>query len=306
MNMLSPARLLAVPVVILLGSLPAHAQTAGRADWMAKLAPATSVTVPKEPPATGIRTVVANPREVITIAAKLHYVTVIVLPDDEEIMDVACGDEGFWPIDTWRGKDSTLTAKNIAYIKPSWTGKETNLNLTTTSGGVYSFVLKESSKWPVPDLKVYVESGRRDGGMAPKKFVASEQFDAVHAQLTEARAQLDAERQRAGELAAEAKRTGAEREALTCDYTAVPNKKPFFVESICHSNTHTYIKTGGEPGRAGAKEMPALYARKDGKPAVLDFRVEDDTYIAPMVIDRGYLQLGNERLSFALKTLAGN
>jgi type IV secretory pathway VirB9-like protein len=304
MRMTYPARLLAaVATCSILGSVSAQAQAPPRADWMAKPPAATAATDAAEPPSSGIRTVVSSPHELITIAAKLHYTAVVILPEDEEIMDVVCGDIGFWQIDTWRGKDSVLTAKNIVYVKPSGAGKETNLNVTTTSGGVYSFVLKESSKWPVPDLKVYVDAGRGDGGIAPKKFVAIEQFEAVQAQLAEARAQLDIAKQRAEEQA-EAKRR--EPAALICDYTSVPNKKPFFVESICHSNTHTYIKTGAVPGREGAKEMPALYARRDGKPAVLEFRVEDGTYIAPVVIDRGYLQLGNEQLSFALKTFAEN
>jgi type IV secretory pathway VirB9-like protein len=304
MRITHPAQLLvAVATCSILGAVSAQAQAPARADWMAKPSAAGAVTEAAEPPASGIRTVVSSPHELITIAAKLHYTAVVILPDDEEIMDVVCGDIGFWQIDTWRGKDSVLTAKNIVYVKPSGAGQETNLNVTTTRGGVYSFVLKESSKWPVPDLKVYVDARRGDGGIAPKKFVPIEQFEAVQAQLAEARAQLEVARQRAEEQT-EAKRI--EPTARICDYTPVPNKKPFFVESICHSDTHTYIKTGAAPGRAGAKEMPALYARRDGKPAVLDFRVEDGTYIAPLVIDRGYLQLGNEQLSFALKTLAGN
>jgi type IV secretion system protein VirB9 len=38
---------------------------------------------------------------------------------------------------------------------------------------------------------------------------------------------------------------------------------------------------------------------KDGKPSVVNFQVQNGTYIVPKVIERGYLALGNERLSFA-------
>lgn len=300
--MISPSRMLAtLALCSMVGTPAAHAQ---KADWMAK-APTAASTVPasEEPVPTGIRTVRATPHELIAIAAKLRYTTVIILPDDDEIMDVTCGDTEFWRVDTWRSSDVALTAKNIAYVKPAGAGKETNLNLTTTTGGVFSFVLKEG-KWPVPDLKVSVTADRKDGPITPKKFVSIDQFEAVQAQLIEVRAQLDAVKQRADDQVAEAKRTSAA--TLICDYTPVPNRKPFFVESICHSETHTYIKTGAAAGREGAKEMPALYATKDGKPSVLEFRVENGTYIVPTVVDAGYLQIGKAQLRFALKPLAGN
>src|SRR4051812_5814933 len=38
----------------------------------------------------GIRDVSANPRSVIPLQTKLRYTTMVVLPDDEEILDVIC------------------------------------------------------------------------------------------------------------------------------------------------------------------------------------------------------------------------
>ena len=46
-------------------------------------------------------------------------------------------------------------------------------------------------------------------------------------------------------------------------------------------------------------ELPALYEIKDGKPGLLNFQVQNGTYIVPKVLDRGYLSLGKERLEFA-------
>ena len=44
--------------------------------------------------------------------------------------------------------------------------------------------------------------------------------------------------------------------------------------------------------------MPALYELKDGKPGLLNFQVQNGTYIVPKVLDRGYLSLGKERFEF--------
>ena len=46
----------------------------------------------------GIREVSASARTVIPLQTKLRYTTMVVLPDDEEILDVVCGDKDFWVI----------------------------------------------------------------------------------------------------------------------------------------------------------------------------------------------------------------
>src|SRR5207253_2647873 len=75
--------------------------------------------------ATGIREVTASERNLIPLQTKLRYTTMILLPDDEEIVDVVCGDKDWWVISA---------AQNIAHIKPAKEGAATNLNLVTTSG----------------------------------------------------------------------------------------------------------------------------------------------------------------------------
>ena len=68
-------------------------------------------------------------------------------------------------------------------------------------------------------------------------------------------------------------------------------ERPFLVRSIWHDGQFTYIK-------ADATELPALYEIKDGKPGLLNFQVQNGTYVVPKVLDRGYLSLGKERFEF--------
>ena len=94
----------------------------------------------------GVREVAATERGVIPLQTRLRYTTMVVLPDGEEILDVLCGDRDFWVISA---------THNIAHVKPAKAGAETNLNLVTSSGTIYSFMLSEKSS--PPDLKVYVQ-----------------------------------------------------------------------------------------------------------------------------------------------------
>ena len=78
---------------------------------------------------------------------------------------------------------------------------------------------------------------------------------------------------------------------LQFPYGAPKYERPFLVRSIWHDGQFTYIK-------ADATELPALYEMKDGKPALLNFQVQNGTYVVPKVLDRGYLSLGKERFEF--------
>ena len=94
----------------------------------------------------GVREVSATERGVIPLQTRLRYTTMVVLPHGEEILDVLCGDRDFWVISA---------TQNIAHVKPAKAGAETNLNLVTSSGTIYSFMLTEKSS--PPDIKVYVQ-----------------------------------------------------------------------------------------------------------------------------------------------------
>ena len=228
--------------------------------------------------ATGIREVSASERSLIPLQTRLRYTTMIVLPDEEEILDVICGDRDFWVISA---------TQNIAHVKPAKEGAATNLNLVTTSGRVYSFLLTEQ-KGAQPDLKVYVTA---DPSVAagPKKFYSAADMAALQAEVTAARAAAKAAEQRAADAIAAFKREYPA--ALHFDYPVAKYERPFFVRSVWHDGQFTYIK-------ADATELPALYEIKDGKPGLLNFQVQNGTYVVPKVLDRGYLSLGKERFEF--------
>src|SRR5947208_16895337 len=95
--------------------------------------------------AQGTRDVTVNTRSVVPVHAKVRFTTMIILPEHEQILDYVCGDKDFWIVSG---------ADNLAYIKPAKAGAETNLNLVTASGTVYSFLLTEGKDVPV--LKLYV------------------------------------------------------------------------------------------------------------------------------------------------------
>src|ERR1700674_4766958 len=96
------------------------------------------------------RVVKYSKEDIVPVRAKLRFSTLIVLPEDEEILDATTGDKEFWIING---------AHNLCYLHPARPGIRSNLNLITASGHVYSFVLAEISNEHAvePDLKVFVE-----------------------------------------------------------------------------------------------------------------------------------------------------
>jgi type IV secretion system protein VirB9 len=215
---------------------------------------------------------------VIPLNTKVRYTTMVILPDDEEILDVICGDRDFWVISA---------TQNIAHVKPAKEGTATNLNLVTTSGAVYSFLLNEG-KTPQPDLKVYVTADESVARSGPRYFSVA-QVSALQTQLTEAHAAIQAVQHRSDEAVASFRREYPA--SLQFVYGAPKYERPFFVRSIWHDGQFTFI-------RADARELPALYEMKDGQPSVVNFQVDNGTYVVPKVLERGYLALGRERFEF--------
>jgi type IV secretion system protein VirB9 len=267
---LLPMLSLVLPMMV----VPARAQTAStaRPTWANVPAP--------DPESTGIREVSASPRQLIPLTTKLRYTTLILLPEDDEILDVVCGDKDFWVI---------TVSQHMAHVKPAKAGAETNLNLVTASGAVYSFLLREGKLTGVPDLKVYV-TAEPNAKAANRKYYGAAQYDLLQGELLVAREQVEAERRRADEQIATFKRQFPR--TLKFTYAPWENKKPFFVRAIWHDDAFTYI-------RADAKELPALYELKDGQPTVVNFQVENGIYVVPKVLEHGYLALGKEHFSFS-------
>src|ERR1700722_4877742 len=84
--------------------------------------------------ATTVRVVKVAKEDVVPVRAKVRYSTLLVLPDNEEILDFTTGDREFWIING---------THNLCYVHPAQTGIRSNLNLITASGHVYSFLLTE-------------------------------------------------------------------------------------------------------------------------------------------------------------------
>ncbi len=144
---------------------------------LAAQAPAAPAGVPH-----GARTVVYHARDLVTLRAKRHYTTLIVLPEGEQVVEATCGDKEFWIVNVRGG---------LVSVKPAEAGGETNLNVVGTSGQVYSFVLQEVSDQPTlePDLAVYLETDDLAGASSAHspKFVLATELDDYREQAAIAR-----------------------------------------------------------------------------------------------------------------------
>jgi type IV secretion system protein VirB9 len=175
---------------------------------------------------------------------------------------------------------------NIAHVKPAKAGAETNLNLVTSSGTIYSFMLTEKSS--PPDLKVYIQGDPTAAAGKPKYYSAA-QVEALEAQIAGLRESLGEGERKMDEAIAAYRQQYPTR--LQFPYGSPKYEKPFLVRSMWHDGQFTYVKSD-------ATELPALYEMKDGKPAIVNFQVREGTYIVPKVLDRGYLVLGTQRFTF--------
>jgi type IV secretion system protein VirB9 len=227
---------------------------------------------------TGIREVTASDRSVIPLNTKLRYTTMVVLPQDEEILDVICGDRDFWVISA---------TQNIAHVKPAKDRAMTNLNLVTASGAIYSFLLTEG-KTAQPDLKVYVTADSNIARGKPKYYSAN-QVAELQGELTEAKAAIQLAHTRSEEAIASFRKEYPA--TLAFAYGTPKYEQPFLVRSIWHDGQFTYI-------RSDARELPTLYEVRDGQPSLVNFQVQNGTYVIPKVLDRGYLALGKQRFAF--------
>jgi type IV secretion system protein VirB9 len=238
--------------------------------------------LPVHAQSTGIREVTASDRSVIPLHTRIRFTTMVILPDDEEILDVVCGDRDFWVISA---------TQNIAHIKPAKEGASTNLNLVTAKGTVYSFLLTEAKSGD-PDLKVYVTADPSAAHTTPKYVAVTQvaaETSALESQLTAARAAVDAAKRQSDEEIAAFKQRYPQ--TLQFVYGTPKYTGPFYVRAIWHDGRFTYIQTD-------ARELPALYEMKDGQPVLVDFQVRGATYVVPKVLDQAYLAIGKQTFGF--------
>ncbi len=229
--------------------------------------------------------------DIVPIRAKVRFSTLIVLPEDEEILDFTTGDKEFWIING---------AHNLCYIHPAQAGIHSNLNLITASGHVYSFLLTEIGNDPntEPDLKVFIkpkESSGVAGSTALQRYVRAGEAEAYKKELEILRTQT------ANEISASQAQAAEEvnkfrteyQTKLRFDYSLDPKatRDPFLVSVMYRDDTFTYIK-------CAAREKPTLYEIKDGKPSLINFQLANGLYIVPKILDNGYLAVGKKRATF--------
>jgi len=243
----------------------------------------------------GARVVKYSKEDIVPVHAKLRFSTLLVLPDDEEILDFTTGDREFWIING---------SHNLCYVHPAQAGIRSNLNLITASGHVYSFLLTEISSDAAaqPDLKVFIEPKE---GSAPgtllRGYVHAADAEAYKKELADVRQQtteqIRAAQARAAEETNQFRSSYATK--LHFDYEIDPksSREPFLISAIYHDDTFTYI-------RSAAREKPVFYEIKDGKPNLVSFQVENGVYIVPKIVDAGYLALGKRKLNFARHSAA--
>jgi len=246
--------------------------------------------------ADGARVVKYGREEIVLVQAKLRFSTLIVLPDDEEILDFTTGDREFWIING---------SHNLCYVHPAQAGSRSNLNLITANGHVYSFLLTEISGDPKvePDLKIFVEP--KEGSGAPNSslhgYVKAGEAEAYKKELEALRAQTAEQVRAAEDQAAEQinRFRSSYPSKLQFDYALDPKaaREPFLVAAIYHDDRFTYLS-------CAAHEKPSLYEIKDGKPNLIHFQFENGVYIAPKIIDNGYFAIGKKKLTFVRRAAA--
>jgi type IV secretory pathway VirB9-like protein len=239
----------------------------------------------------GARTVKYAETDIIPIHAKIRFSTLIVLPANEEILDATTGDKEYWIING---------AHNLCYLHPAQQGIRSNLNLITSSGHVYSFLLTEISNEPntEPDLKIFVERKEESTlnstlGIMPLARASEVQAykTAVDAARIEAAQEVHAAEEREQKEISQYREQYAGKLAFDYTYNGKAARQPFSVSAIYHDDRFTYIK-------CGAQEKPTIYEVKDGKPNLINFDLANGVYVIAKIVDQGYLVVGKKKLAF--------
>ena len=227
---------------------------------------------------------------VVEIAARVRYTTVIVVPEDEEILTFVCGDSEYWGLEG---------SANVALLKPTARGVSTNVALITDAGRIYTLTATEGGE---PDLKVYLhrpepeEEPERIGmPLQAPKFVASSALEDYRRQADLARDQAREAKRQAQDLLDKGIADYRRRYpgTLRFDYRLPPEAaaSPWHVRGMWNDQRFTYLL-------CDAPEAPALYEEKEGQPAMVAFDYEDGLYVARHVVGPGWLQVGKRRLKW--------
>lgn len=255
----------------------------------------TPLIPPSAAPSPGSKTIDYVERDIVPIGARLRFTTMIVLPKNEQILDFVVGDKEFWIVNG---------VQNFCFVKPAKAGSQTNLNLITASGTVYSFVLSEIGSAGTPDMKVFVQPtdssllSQINGepkfvpAAAVKDFEAQWKIAKEHERIASEQADLKVLQAQRDAEAEKQKVRAAYPTALKFGYRFKKDEL-FAVSEIYRDDKFTYIK-------ALPRETPAVYEVKDGEPSLINFDFHDGLYTLDKVVTNGYLAIGKKKLSFQL------
>jgi type IV secretion system protein VirB9 len=279
--------------IVMFGLFSADAAEASRVQpkrsvpSTAQPSPAASSPVPPPADLPSPTTVIQyGERDVVKVRTKVRFTTLIVLPPTERILDFICGDKETWVVN---GSD------NLAYVKPGKVGAETNLNLITASGNIYSFTLLEVSAGSRTehDLKVFVElkdDSMRSASTAKPRYVSVDQIDEFRKEVHSAQE----ETRRVKEATQEAIDTGITKfiDNMRFPYRFEAGRKPFNIRAMYTDDKFLYIQ-------ARPEETPALYEIKDRKPNLVNFTYKNGLYVVDRIIRKGYFAIGKEKMAFS-------
>jgi type IV secretion system protein VirB9 len=231
------------------------------------------------------RTVQYHAQDIVPIHAKLNYTTLLVLPTSEEVIDAAVGDKEFWIVEP---------VQNFVFLHPAKEHIESNLNLITNKGNVYSFTLSDVSGTATPvDLKVIIQTTDLSSIIpmsTQNRFVPAEQLQA---------AQQNTEKVKLQTAAYLDSFKSSYPAKMVFDFHFKPETNPFYVQQIYHDDKFTYIKV--DPRN---QEKFAVYEVKDGKPDLITCDLEENgVYVITHIVDAGYLRIGKKQLDFDRKGL---
>jgi type IV secretion system protein VirB9 len=226
-------------------------------------------------------------KDIIELRCQVRVSTAIVLPTNEKVLDFTTGDREYWIVNG---------AENFCYVHLA-PGISSNLNLICSSGNVYSFLLTEVSTSANSDKQVDYkvfepteESLVASVNSSGPRFVPTDELAQYKKQISLLQDQVTLAQTEAG---SPRKRKSANTDR-SIQSAALPyqfkSQEPFQVTAIFHDGTFTYIHQCLR--EAGHLRNQGRQAQPDQLP------VENNCYIVPKVIDRGYLQVGKKKMEF--------
>lgn len=255
--------------------------------WAADTPKPTVATVAQES-----RTVLIHEKDIVHVSAQLRETTLIILPKDEKVMEVYCGDKDNWVING---------AENFVTVKPAQQSARTDVHIITDHANAYTLSFAEVSETPgaVSDLKLFLQPADESEKVRLQSnpvFISAEVANRYKREAENAKAKADAaiaQAQQKEQAAADQFRASYPKK-LQFDYRFDRAKAPFNVSAIYRDDKFTYI-------RATPQEIPALYEVRDGKPSLINYQFANGLYTVPKILQAGYLAIGKQKMSFTLE-----